>query len=195
MIRFFDIFFSLSGLILASPIFFILSIWIKVDSEGPVFFRQERVGKEGLNFILLKFRSMFTESDNTGSITIGNKDPRITRSGYYLRRYKLDELPQLLNVLLGDMSLVGPRPEVRKYVDLYNKDQKVVLIVKPGITDYASIRYVDENELLAKSPNPEKTYVQEILPHKIELNMIFINDPSLSNYFRIILLTFKKIFD
>jgi len=195
MIRFFDIFFSLIGLILVSPLFIILSIWIKTDSMGPVFFIQERVGRNDINFSLYKFRSMDYKSQNNIQITVGNRDPRITRSGYFIRRYKLDELPQLINVLLGQMSLVGPRPEVRKYVNLYNEDQRVILSVKPGITDYASIKFVNENDLLAKSTDPEKIYIEEILPHKIELNMIFINNPSLRQYFHIILLTLKKLFN
>jgi lipopolysaccharide/colanic/teichoic acid biosynthesis glycosyltransferase len=162
---------------------------------GPVFFIQERVGRNDINFSLYKFRSMDYKSQNNIQITVGNRDPRITRSGYFIRRYKLDELPQLINVLLGQMSLVGPRPEVRKYVNLYNEDQRVILSVKPGITDYASIKFVNENDLLAKSTDPEKIYIEEILPHKIELNMIFINNPSLRQYFHIILLTLKKLFN
>ena len=195
MIRILDIFFSLSGLILTSPLLALISVWIKVDSRGPVIFKQVRVGQGGLDFVLLKFRSMYTESQKDSLITVGSREPRITRAGWIIRKYKLDELPQLINVLIGNMSLVGPRPEVRKYVNFYNEDQKVVLTAKPGITDYASIKFVNENDLLAKSTDPERTYIQEIMPLKIELNKIFINDPSLSNYFRVILLTFKKIFN
>lgn len=136
---------------------------------------------------------MFSESMQGGLLTVGKRDPRITKSGYFIRKYKLDELPQLINVLFGKMSLVGPRPEVRKYVDLYSSDQMIVLSVKPGITDYASIKFVNENELLSKSSDPEKLYIKEIMPFKIELNMIFINSSSLYNYFRIIALTIKKI--
>jgi lipopolysaccharide/colanic/teichoic acid biosynthesis glycosyltransferase len=136
---------------------------------------------------------MYVGSSKSSLITIGNRDPRITASGYFMRRYKLDEFPQLLNVLLGQMSLVGPRPEVRKYVDFYNNDQKIVLSVRPGLTDYASIRFVDENEVLAKSSDPEMTYIYEILPLKIELNKTFIASPTLKNYFNIILLTIKGI--
>ena len=193
MIRFFDIIFSLIGIILASPIFILLSFWIKLDSRGPVFFKQERVGMNNTNFVMYKFRSMFSESMQGGLLTVGKRDPRITKSGYFIRKYKLDELPQLINVLFGKMSLVGPRPEVRKYVDLYSSDQMIVLSVKPGITDYASIKFVNENELLSKSSDPEKLYIKEIMPFKIELNMIFINSSSLYNYFRIIALTIKKI--
>ena len=194
MIRFFDILFSLIGLILASPLFIILSICIKVDSEGPVFFIQERVGRNDVNFSLYKFRSMFYKSQDNIQITVGNSDPRVTTLGRFIRRYKLDELPQLINVFLGQMSIVGPRPEVRKYVSLYNEDQRMILSVKPGITDYASIKFVNENDLLAKSPDPEKKYIHEILPRKIELNMIFINNPSLRQYFHIIGLTIKSLF-
>lgn len=193
MIRFFDILFSVTGLLILSPLLVILSILIKADSRGPVFYKQKRVGKGGLDFVLLKFRSMYIDSDQRGSITIGNRDPRITRSGYFIRKYKLDELPQLINVLSGEMSMVGPRPEVQKYVLLYNKEQKAVLSVKPGITDYATIQFANENELLAKSANPEKTYIEEIMPVKIELNMIFINRPSLKQYFYIIISTIRRI--
>lgn len=193
MIRFFDILFSVTGLLILSPLLLILSILIKADSRGPVFYKQKRVGKGGLDFVLLKFRSMYIDSDQRGSITIGNRDPRITRSGYFIRKYKLDELPQLINVLSGEMSMVGPRPEVQKYVLLYNKEQKAVLSVKPGITDYATIQFANENELLAKSANPEKTYIEEIMPVKIELNMIFINRPSLKQYFYIIISTIRRI--
>jgi lipopolysaccharide/colanic/teichoic acid biosynthesis glycosyltransferase len=193
MIRFFDIVFSSFGLILGSPLFILLSIWIKVDSSGPVIFKQDRVGKNGSTFPLYKFRSMYHKSSSNLQITVGTRDSRITRSGYFLRKYKLDELPQLINVFLGDMSIVGPRPEVRKYVDYYSDDQKFVLSVKPGITDYASIKFVNENELLSRSPEPEQTYIKEIIPLKIELNKIFISSPTLKNYFAIILLTIKGL--
>lgn len=195
MIRFFDILFSVIGLVIAGPLFIILSIWIKADSKGPVFFVQERVGRNNINFSLYKFRSMIYRSRDNAQITVGYRDPRITRVGYFIRKYKLDEIPQLINVLLGQMSLVGPRPEVRKYVNLYNEDQRVILSVKPGITDYASIEFVNENDLLAKSTDPEELYIKEILPQKIVLNMVFINNPSLKHYFHIIHLTFKRLFN
>lgn len=156
MIRFFDVFFSLTGLIILSPVFALISIWIKLDSKGPVFYKQIRVGKGGKNFELLKFRSMIIDSENKGLITFSSRDPRFTRSGSFIRKYKLDELPQLINVILGNMSLVGPRPEIREYVDQYNEEQKAILTIKPGITDYASIKFANENELLEKSINPEK---------------------------------------
>lgn len=193
MIRFCDILFSLLGLLILSPLFLIVAIWIVVDDPGPVFYRQQRVGKDGKDFGLLKFRSMRVGADKISLITIGERDPRVTRAGYYLRKYKLDELPQLWNVLTGDMSLVGPRPEVRKYVNLYTEDQRKVLSVRPGITDYASIEYIDENRILAQSTNPDRTYVEEIIPAKIALNMRYINHQTLTEYLKIIVLTLAKI--
>lgn len=154
---------------------------------------QKRVGKGGEDFSLVKFRTMKTNSDKKGLLTVGSRDARITKVGYFLRKYKIDELPQLINVLNGTMSLVGPRPEVRKYVELYNEDQKSILNVKPGITDYASIEYFNENDLLAKSDNPEQTYINEVMPAKIELNKKYIDNPTIVADFRIILLTLKKI--
>jgi lipopolysaccharide/colanic/teichoic acid biosynthesis glycosyltransferase len=189
MIRFFDLFFSLIGLIILSPIFLILTVCILVDSYGPVIYIQKRVGKDNIDFSLFKFRSMINNSDFKDLITIGNRDPRITRFGYYIRKYKLDELPQLVNVLIGDMSIVGPRPEVRKYVDLYTDEQKRVLSVRPGITDYASIKFRNENELLSHSSNPEEYYIQNIMSKKLKLNMIYISHKNLFQYFKIILLT------
>lgn len=192
--RFFDFIFSLTGLIILSPVLIVISIIIVLNSRGGIFFFQNRVGKDNKDFRLWKFRTMFSDSEKHGQITVGKNDSRITAPGKFLRKYKLDELPQLVNVLTGEMSLVGPRPEVRKYVDLYSPEQKKVLRVKPGITDYASIEFADENEILARSSHPLKTYVEEIMPAKIELNMKYISDPSLKNYFHIILLTLKKIF-
>ena len=193
MIRFFDFILSLVGLVVLAPIFIVLAIWIKIDSKGPVFYKQVRVGQNGINFGLFKFRSMVVDADKKGLITVGGRDPRITRSGYFIRKYKLDELPQLINVLVGDMSLVGPRPEVRKYVNLYTDEQQKVLSVKPGITDYASIEYMDENEILGKSSDPEKTYIEEIMPEKIKYNMKYIQNKNVSEYFKIIFLTLLKI--
>ena len=193
MIRFFDFILSLVGLVVLAPIFIVLVIWIKIDSKGPVFYKQVRVGQNGIDFGLFKFRSMVVDADKKGLISVGGRDPRITRSGYFIRKYKLDELPQLINVLLGDMSLVGPRPEVRKYVDLYTDEQQKVLSVKPGITDYASIEYMDENEILGKSSDPEKTYIEEIMPEKIKYNMKYIQNKNLFEYFKIILSTVLKI--
>ena len=193
MIRFFDFILSLVGLVVLAPIFIVLAIWIKIDSKGPVFYKQVRVGQNGIDFGLFKFRSMVVDADKKGLITVGGRDPRITRSGYFIRKYKLDELPQLINVLVGDMSLVGPRPEVRKYVELYTDEQQKVLSVKPGITDYASIEYMDENEILGKSSDPEKTYIEEIMPEKIKYNMKYIQNKNVSEYFKIIFLTLLKI--
>jgi lipopolysaccharide/colanic/teichoic acid biosynthesis glycosyltransferase len=193
MMRFFDILFSFFGLLICSPIFILAALFIKIESRGGVFFLQDRVGKNDKDFRLIKLRTMFRKTENQGGLTIGSRDNRITRAGYYLRKFKFDELPQLFNVLKGEMSLVGPRPELRKYVDHYSAEQRRVLTVKPGITDYASLEYIHESDILAKSAEPEKEYVDLILPAKIKLNMRFINDPSLGNYFRIILLTLKKI--
>ena len=193
MIRFFDIVFSMIGLILLSPLFMILYLMIRLESKGGGFYTQERMGKDGLPFRLYKFRSMQTGSDKKGLITIGEKDNRITRTGYFLRKYKLDELPQLWNVFIGDMSLVGPRPEVKKYTDLYTEEQKQVLQVRPGITDWASIKYVDENKILGEAKDPDEAYVNLIMPNKIKLNMVYIQHQTLGEYFKIIFTTFKEI--
>ena len=193
MTRLFDIIFSFFGLLLLCPLFLIIVLWIIMDDPGPVFYRQQRVGKDGKDFGLLKFRSMRVGADKMSLITIGERDPRVTRAGYYIRKYKLDELPQLWNVFIGDMSLVGPRPEVRTYVDLYTSEQRKVLSIRPGITDYASIEYIDENRLLALSSDPDKTYIEEIMPAKIALNMRYINHQTIGEYIKIIFLTFYKI--
>lgn len=193
MIRLFDIVFSLIGLLILSPFFILIAIFIKLSSAGPVFFTQQRVGKDNVDFSVIKFRTMKMNSEKQGLLTVGGRDPRITSIGFFLRKFKLDELPQLLNVLVGDMSLVGPRPEVRKYVDLYTADQKKVLSVRPGITDNASLEYFNENDLLARSNDPEQTYIKEIMPTKLNLNMKFINDPGLSSYFAIIFKTLGKV--
>ena len=193
MIRLCDIVFSLFGLLFLSPLFLIVALWIVIDDPGPVFYRQQRVGKDGKDFGLLKFRSMRIGADQMSLITIGDRDPRVTRAGYYLRKLKIDELPQLWNVLVGDMSLVGPRPEVRRYVDLYTPEQRQVLSVRPGITDYASIEYIDENRLMAASKDPDRTYIEQIMPAKIALNMRYINHRTIGEYMRIILLTITKI--
>ena len=193
MTRLCDIVFSFFGLLFLSPLFLIVALWIVIDDPGPVFYRQQRVGRHNRDFGLLKFRSMRVGADKMSLITIGDRDPRVTRAGYYIRKFKLDELPQLWNVLIGDMSLVGPRPEVRRYVDLYTEEQRQVLSVRPGITDYASIEYIDENKLLAQAADPDKTYIEEIMPAKIELNRRYINNPTLGQYFKIIFLTIAKI--
>lgn len=193
MIRFCDIVFSLLGLLLLSPLFLVVALWIVIDDPGPIFYRQQRVGKDNKDFGLLKFRSMRVGADKMSLITIGERDPRVTHAGYYIRRFKLDELPQLWNVLIGDMSMVGPRPEVRRYVDLYTPEQQRVLSVRPGITDYASIEYIDENRLLAQSSDPDKTYIEEIMPAKITLNMRYINHQTIGEYMNIIFYTITKI--
>lgn len=192
MIRFFDLLISLAGLLILLPFFLILMILIRIDSRGGIFYLQWRVGKDNKDFRLIKFRTMESGADKGNSLTVGTRDPRITRIGHFLRKYKLDELPQLLNVVKGDMSLVGPRPELRKYVDLYDEDQRRVLEVRPGITDYASIEYLDENELLLKSGNWEETYIREIMPAKLHLNMKFIGHPN-HHYFRILFATIVRV--
>ncbi len=191
--RIFDIIFSFIGLIILSPFFLIISLIIVFTSKGPVFFRQIRVGKNFKDFKMYKFRTMYLDSDKKGLLTIGGKDSRVTKAGYFLRKYKLDELPQLINVFTGNMSFVGPRPEVKKYVDLYNDEQKKVLTVKPGITDFASIEYRNESELLAKSDNPEKTYIEEIMPVKLSLNLKYIQQSGLLTDIKIIFKTIIKI--
>lgn len=193
MIRFFDILFSIIGLVLLSPLFTVLYLLIRIESQGGGFYSQERIGKNGKPFKLFKFRSMRIGSDKKGLITIGEKDNRITKTGFILRKYKLDELPQLWNVFIGDMSLVGPRPEVKKYTDLYTEEQKQVLQVRPGITDWASIKYVDENKILGEAKDPDEAYVNLIMPNKIKLNMVYIQHQTLGEYFKIILTTFKEI--
>ena len=193
MKRFFDVVASGIGLILLSPLFVILAIWIKCDSIGPVFYKQVRVGRNNMDFQLFKFRSMRVGSDKKGLITVGGHDPRITRSGYYIRKYKLDEFPQLINVFKGDMSLVGPRPEVRKYVDMYTEEQMHVLDVRPGITDLASIRYRNENELLERFNDPDKYYVEVIMPDKLRINLEYVARHSFTFDIRLIFQTFRAI--
>lgn len=193
MKRIFDVTASGLGLLLLSPLFLIVAIWIRLDSPGPVFYRQTRVGRYNKDFRLLKFRSMRVGSDKKGLITVGGRDPRVTRSGYWIRKYKLDELPQLINVFKGDMSLVGPRPEVRKYVDLYTPEQLHVLDVRPGITDMASIRYRNENELLEQAADPEQFYRDTVMQDKLRINLEYVSDHSFFKDIRIILMTFKAV--
>lgn len=191
--RIFDVFFSSLGILFLLPVYMFIAIFIKLDSKGSVLYKQARTGKNGVTFYVLKFRTMIPDAFSKGALTVGSRDPRVTNVGYYLRKYKLDELPQLFNVLFGEMSFVGPRPEVKKYTDLYTAEQRKVLLVKPGITDYASIRYRNENDLLANSENPEKLYVEEIMPHKLELNLKYINNNSIFKDIEIILLTLYSI--
>lgn len=176
-----------------SPVFAIVALWIKFDSRGPVFYRQTRVGRHNKDFGLLKFRSMVVGADKKGLITVGGRDPRVTRSGYFIRKYKLDELPQLVNVFWGHMSLVGPRPEVRKYVDLYTPEQLHVLDVRPGITDLASIRYRNENELLAQADDPDRYYVEVIMPDKLRINLEYVARHSFWYDLKLIFMTFREI--
>jgi lipopolysaccharide/colanic/teichoic acid biosynthesis glycosyltransferase len=193
MKRFFDVLFSGVLIIVLLPLGMVVSLWIMLDDFGSPFFVQQRVGLNGRNFGLLKFRSMRKNAESKGQLTVGMKDNRITRSGYFIRKYKIDELPQLVNVFLGEMSVVGPRPEVPKYVLLYNEEQQNVLSIKPGITDFASIEYVRENELLSQSPNPEKTYIEEIMPAKLALNLKYVREQSFLTDMKIILQTIKAI--
>ena len=193
MKRLFDIVASGLGLLCLSPLFLILAVWIKCDTPGPVFYRQTRVGRYNRDFRLYKFRSMRIGADRQGLITVGGHDPRITRSGYFIRKYKLDEFPQLINVLFGDMSLVGPRPEVRKYVNLYTSSQMHVLDVRPGITDPASIRYRNENELLAQATDPDRYYIETIMPDKLRINLEYVANHSFWTDISFIFKTFWEI--
>lgn len=194
MKRIFDFVFSFLGLLFLLPFFIIISLLIVLDSKGGVFYKQLRVGKNNEDFYLYKFRSMRPDADKKGLLTVGGRDPRITKIGYFIRKYKIDELSQLINVLKGDMSFVGPRPEVRKYVNLYSANQLEVLTVKPGITDNASIKYFNENDLLAKAENPEKTYIEEIMPEKLKLNLEYIHSRNFLSDLKIIFKTIGKIF-
>jgi len=193
MIRFFDILFSLLGLIFLLPFLLLIYLFIVLESRGGGFYLQNRVGKDGVDFTLYKFRSMLTNSESKGLITVGERDSRLTKVGILIRSLKLDELPQLFNVLKGDMSIVGPRPEVRKYVDLYTFEQLKVLNVRPGLTDYASIKYANENLILGSKANPEKFYIEDILPDKLNLNMKYLDNQSLNEYFHVIFKTIGHI--
>ncbi|MCB0395747.1 MAG: sugar transferase [Flavobacteriales bacterium] len=191
--RLFDLAFALVCFFLIFPFLFLISIWIILDSRGGVFYSQQRIGKNGIPFQLMKFRTMRPDSHKKGLLTIGFHDQRITRAGRWLRKYKMDEWPQLLNIIAGDMSFVGPRPEVKKYVDLYTEEQRKVLTVQPGLTDYASIEYFDENEVLARSDNPEQTYISEVMPRKLALNMKYISEKGMATDIKIIWKTFLRI--
>lgn len=194
MKRLFDIVFSLFIMTLFLPFGVIISLLILLTSPGGIFYVQERVGKNGSSFQLLKFRTMRKNSDKTGSLTVGMKDSRITKIGYFLRRSKLDEFPQFINVLRGDMSVVGPRPEVQEFVKLYTPEQAKILDVRPGITDLASLEYYRENELLGNADDPRKIYIEEIMPAKIELNKRYLENPTLGFDLKIIWKTFLKMF-
>lgn len=193
MKRLFDIVASGLGLIVLSPLFLILAVWIKLDSKGPVFYRQVRVGRDNKDFRIFKFRSMRVGSDKGSLVTIGGRDPRVTRSGYWIRKFKLDELPQLINVFIGDMSLVGPRPEVRHYVDYWTPEQMHVLDVRPGITDPASIKFRNENELMEQAEDPEKYYIEVIMQEKIKLYLEYVEHHSFWGDIDLIFKTFWTI--
>lgn len=193
MKRLFDIVASTLGLIVLSPLFLVLAVWIKVDSKGPVFYRQTRVGWHNKDFRIFKFRSMRVGSDRGSLVTIGGRDPRITKSGYYIRKYKLDEFPQLINVLIGDMSLVGPRPEVRHYVDYWTPKQMRVLDVRPGITDPASIKFRNENELMAQADDPEQYYINVIMQEKLRLYLEYVDNQSFLYDLRLIFATLRVV--
>ena len=193
MKRLLDILSSALVLLILLPFWLIIAMAIVLESRGGVFYRQIRVGKDNKDFYLYKFRTMRTGSDQKGLLTVGERDSRITRVGYFLRKYKIDEFPQLLNVLKGDMSIVGPRPEVRKYVDMYTPEQMRVLSVRPGLTDLASIQYVHENELLAASEDPEKTYIEEVMPAKLAMNLQYIDSQSVLGDIKLICKTFAAI--
>ena len=193
MKRILDIVFSFIILLFFLPLGIIISIFILFESKGGVFYLQKRVGRYGKEFRIYKFRTMRKNADSAGKLTVGMHDPRITTIGYFLRKFKLDEFPQFLNVLKGEMSVVGPRPEVKEYVDLYSESQREILNVRPGITDLASLEYFEENELLGRSSDPQKTYIEEIMPAKILLNKKYSENPSLLHDLKIIWATFKRI--
>jgi lipopolysaccharide/colanic/teichoic acid biosynthesis glycosyltransferase len=181
-------------LLLLAPLLLLLACWVCIDSRGGVFFGQQRVGRNEVPFTLWKFRTMKPQSEKGGQLTVGSSDSRITRAGFYLRKFKVDELPQLWNVIRGEMSVVGPRPEVPRYVAHYTKEQRNVLSIRPGITDYASLHYFNESDLLAKSENPEETYLKEVLPAKLKLNLAYLQSHSFWGDLHIILLTGLRIF-
>lgn len=193
MKRIFDVIASGLGLVVLSPLFLILAVWIKLDSKGPVFYRQVRVGLHNKDFRIFKFRSMRVGADKGSLVTIGGRDPRITRSGYFIRKFKFDELPQLINVFVGDMSLVGPRPEVRHYVDYWTDEQMHVLDVRPGITDPASIKFRNENELMEQAEDPEKYYIEVIMQEKLKLYLEYVQNHSFWGDIGLIFKTFWVI--
>ena len=193
MKRAFDLLFSFTILTLFLPFGMLISMLIVIGSKGGIFYRQERIGKHGKPFMLLKFRSMRIDSDQRGKLTIGMNDSRITQIGLFIRKYKLDEFPQFINVLSGEMSIVGPRPEVRKYVELYTKEQLNVLSVKPGLTDYASLEYINESEILGNSEDPNQTYINEIMPIKLKLNLRYISKISFITDLSLIFKTIIRI--
>lgn len=194
MNRIIELLIAFVATVLLIPVFLVISLYILIDSRGGAIYKQVRVGKENRDFPIYKFRTMYRNADKKGLLTRGQTDNRVTRAGAFLRKYKLDELPQLINILKGDMSIVGPRPEVRRYVDLYTREQLKVLSVRPGLTDYASLEYIHEGELLASADDPERLYTEEIMPAKLALNLKYIDERSTRNDFRIIFKTLGKIF-
>jgi len=174
MKRLLDLALTVTALLVLSPVLLLVALLVVLDSKGPAIYKQQRIGKNGKPFWLYKFRTMKTHSDKQGLLTVGERDPRITRLGYSLRKLKLDELPQLWNVLVGDMSIVGPRPEVAKYVNMYNDRQRKVLDVRPGLTDPASLEYFEENKIIASFDHPEEAYIQIVMPRKLELNLEYL---------------------
>ena len=194
MKRLFDVLSSFLILVIFLPVWLVIALLVAVESPGGVFYKQVRVGKNNRDFYLYKFRTMRVGADKNGLLTVGERDNRITRVGYFLRKYKIDEFPQLINILKGDMSIVGPRPEVRKYVNMYSPEQLRVLSVRPGLTDYASIKYVNENEVLAAAEDPEKTYIEEIMPAKLQLNLQYIANQSFLEDVKLVFGTFRAIF-
>jgi len=193
MKRLFDVVAAFLALVLLAPVMFLLAVAVVVSSPGGAFFRQTRVGRHGHTFQLLKFRSMRPGSEAGGQITVGARDPRITGIGHFLRRTKLDELPQLINIVKGDMSVVGPRPEVPRYVALYTAEQRAVLSVRPGLTSMASIAYINENEVLGRSSEPERAYVEEVMPAKLALDLHYVRERSLALDLHIIAATILRI--
>lgn len=193
MKRIFDLFVSITILLFFLPFGIVISILIVVGSRGGIFYRQQRVGKNGVEFGLLKFRTMKPNSDKLGQLTVGMRDPRITKIGYFLRKTKMDEFPQFINVIKGEMSIVGPRPEVQEYVDLYTEEQRKILSIKPGITDYASLEFFEENRILGESENPRETYIREIMPAKLSLNKKYLTNPTVGHDIQIMWKTFRKM--
>jgi len=191
--RLFDLVFSFFGILFLSPLFVLIVILLKIRSDDAVFYKQVRVGENNKDFLIFKFQTMYADADLLGELTIGERDPRVTRIGYYLRKFKLDELPQLANVFIGDMSFVGPRPEIRKYVNLYNQDQMQVLSVKPGITDRASIAFRNESEILSKQEDPNSYYIEVIMPKKLQINLDYIKERNLIKDIIVIMDTFSAI--
>lgn len=191
--RLFDIVFSILGLIVLFPILLIIGILIKLDSKGPIFFTQGRVGKNNIDFEIFKFRTMRMQSDKKGLLTLGNNDSRITKIGYFLRRYKIDEFPQLINIIKGDMSFVGPRPELRYYVNFYNEDDLKIFKVRPGITGLASLKYRNEVELLKTAKNPEEFFIKTIIPDKLKFNKVYIKKQNFFFDLKLIGLTIIKV--